>query len=95
MTSIRPVSSIWCSICPTNAVSFQNLHLETDSQIRQPSGRWGRRTAYVDIYSIDEWFLDFTGFRDRVAHAKAIHRDVLLWATGINSEGCSQRRRCI
>jgi DNA polymerase V len=31
----------------------------------------------VEIYSIDECFLDFTGFRDRTAHAKALRRDVL------------------
>ncbi|MBT2131946.1 hypothetical protein, partial [Aliiroseovarius lamellibrachiae] len=40
------MSSIWCSICPTNAASIPNLHVETDSQISLSSGRWGQRTAY-------------------------------------------------
>lgn len=31
----------------------------------------------VEVYSIDECFLDFRGFKDRVAHAKAMRRDVL------------------
>lgn len=31
----------------------------------------------VEIYSIDECFLDFSGFADRVAHARALRRDVL------------------
>ena len=31
----------------------------------------------VEIYSIDECFLDFTGFRDRTAHAKSLRREVL------------------
>ena len=31
----------------------------------------------VEIYSIDECFLDFSGFKDRTAHAKALRRDVL------------------
>lgn len=35
-------------------------------------------TPNVEIYSIDECFLDFSGFRDRVAHARAMRRDVLL-----------------
>ncbi len=34
-------------------------------------------TPNVEIYSIDECFLDFGGFKDRVAHAKAMRRDVL------------------
>ena len=34
-------------------------------------------TPNVEIYSIDECFLDFSGFKDRVAHAKAMRRDVL------------------
>jgi DNA polymerase V len=34
-------------------------------------------TPNVEIYSIDECFLDFGGFRDRVAHARAMRRDVL------------------
>ena len=29
-----------------HAVSFSNLHWQKDSQIKQLSGRWGRRTAY-------------------------------------------------
>jgi hypothetical protein len=57
MTSIRPMSSIWCSICPTNLASTPNLYLDTDSQIRQHSGRWGRRTAYT--YAVD--FADRSG----------------------------------
>jgi hypothetical protein len=52
------MSSIWCSICPTNLASTPNLYLDTDSQIRQHSGRWGRRTAYVvtfrNILKIDD-----------------------------------------
>lgn len=32
---------------PTNAVSFRNLYWGTDSRIRQPSGRWGRRTVCI------------------------------------------------
>lgn len=35
-------------------------------------------TPNVEIYSIDECFLDFSGFKDRVAHAKAMRSDVLL-----------------
>ncbi len=35
-------------------------------------------TPNVEIYSIDECFLDFGGFQDRVAHARAMRRDVLL-----------------
>jgi DNA polymerase V len=31
-------------------------------------------TPTVEIYSIDECFLDFTGFKDRTAHAKALRR---------------------
>ena len=34
-------------------------------------------TPNLEIYSIDECFLDFGGFRDRVAHARAMRRDVL------------------
>ena len=34
-------------------------------------------TPNVEIYSIDECFLDFSGFKDRFAHAKAMRRDVL------------------
>lgn len=34
-------------------------------------------TPNVEIYSIDECFLDFGGFKDRVAHAKAMRLDVL------------------
>jgi DNA polymerase V len=34
-------------------------------------------TPSVEIYSIDECFLDFGGFRDRMAHARAMRRDVL------------------
>lgn len=34
-------------------------------------------TPNVEIYSIDECFLDFGGFRDRDAHARAMRRDVL------------------
>jgi DNA polymerase V len=34
-------------------------------------------TPNVEIYSIDECFLDFGGFKDRVVHAKAMRRDVL------------------
>jgi DNA polymerase V len=34
-------------------------------------------TPNVEIYSIDECFLDFGGFRDRTAHARAMRRDVL------------------
>ena len=34
-------------------------------------------TPNVEVYSIDECFLDFGGFRDRVAHARAMRRDVL------------------
>ncbi|KQI69195.1 DNA repair protein [Loktanella sp. 3ANDIMAR09] len=34
-------------------------------------------TPNVEIYSIDECFLDFAGFRDRTAHARALRRDVL------------------
>lgn len=34
-------------------------------------------TPNVEIYSIDECFLDFAGFKDRVTHAKAMRRDVL------------------
>ncbi|KGK99870.1 Y-family DNA polymerase [Thalassobacter sp. 16PALIMAR09] len=35
-------------------------------------------TPNVEIYSIDECFLDFGGVKDRTAHAKAMRRDVLL-----------------
>ena len=31
-------------------------------------------TPSVEVYSIDECFLDFTGFRDRTAHAKALRK---------------------
>ncbi|MCA1777700.1 MAG: Y-family DNA polymerase, partial [Loktanella sp.] len=34
-------------------------------------------TPNVEIYSIDECFLDFGGFKDREAHARAMRRDVL------------------
>lgn len=34
-------------------------------------------TPNVEIYSIDECFLDFSGFQDRVAHAKHMRHDVL------------------
>lgn len=34
-------------------------------------------TPNVEIYSIDECFLDFTGFKDRVAHARAMRSEVL------------------
>lgn len=34
-------------------------------------------TPNVEIYSIDECFLDFSGFKDRAGHAKAMRRDVL------------------
>ena len=34
-------------------------------------------TPNVEIYSIDECFLDFGGFKDREAHAGAMRRDVL------------------
>jgi DNA polymerase V len=34
-------------------------------------------TPNVEIYSIDECFLDFGGFKDRTGHAKAMRRDVL------------------
>lgn len=34
-------------------------------------------TPNVEIYSIDECFLDFGGFKDRVVHARAMRRDVL------------------
>jgi len=34
-------------------------------------------TPNLEIYSIDECFLDFSGFKDRVTHAKAMRRDVL------------------
>jgi len=34
-------------------------------------------TPNVEIYSIDECFLDFGGFKDRVVHASAMRRDVL------------------
>lgn len=39
-------------------------------------------TPNVEIYSIDECFLDFSGLRDRVGHARAMRRDVLL-RTGV------------
>ena len=35
-------------------------------------------TPNVEIYSIDECFLDFGGVKDRTAHARAMRRDVLL-----------------
>lgn len=31
-----------------------NLHMETDSQIKQPSGRWGQRTAYTKAPNITD-----------------------------------------
>jgi DNA polymerase V len=34
-------------------------------------------TPNVEIYSIDECFLDFGGFNDRVVHARAMRSDVL------------------
>ncbi len=34
-------------------------------------------TPNVEIYSIDECFLDFGGFKDRAIHARAMRRDVL------------------
>ena len=34
-------------------------------------------TPNVEIYSIDECFLDFGGFKDRTIHARAMRRDVL------------------
>lgn len=34
-------------------------------------------TPNVEVYSIDECFLDFGGFRNREAHARAMRRDVL------------------
>lgn len=34
-------------------------------------------TPNVEIYSIDECFLDFTGFKDRTAHARAMRSEVL------------------
>ena len=34
-------------------------------------------TPNVEIYSIDECFLDFSGLKDREAHARALRRDVL------------------
>jgi len=34
-------------------------------------------TPNVEIYSIDECFLDFSGFKDREAHARALRHDVL------------------
>lgn len=34
-------------------------------------------TPNVEIYSIDECFLDFSGLKDRVAHARTMRRDVL------------------
>jgi DNA polymerase V len=34
-------------------------------------------TPHVEVYSIDECFLDFGGLRDRVAHARAMRRAVL------------------
>ena len=46
MTSIRQNSSIWCSIWPPKSASIAKLHSATDSQIRQPSERWGQSSAY-------------------------------------------------
>lgn len=34
-------------------------------------------TPNVEIYSIDECFLDFTGFKDRTAHARTMRSEVL------------------
>ena len=34
-------------------------------------------TPNVEIYSIDECFLDFSGFKDRDGHARAMRREVL------------------
>lgn len=34
-------------------------------------------TPNVEIYSIDECFLDFTGFKDRTAHARSMRSEVL------------------
>ena len=34
-------------------------------------------TPNVEIYSIDECFLGFGGFKDRTIHARAMRRDVL------------------
>jgi len=34
-------------------------------------------TPNVEIYSIDECFLDFTGFKDRAAHARSMRSKVL------------------
>jgi DNA polymerase V len=34
-------------------------------------------TPNVEIYSIDECFLDFTGFKDRTAHARTLRAEVL------------------
>jgi DNA polymerase V len=42
-------------------------------------------TPTVEIYSIDECFLDFSGFKDRTAHAKALRRDVLRRVGGWRS----------
>ena len=34
-------------------------------------------TPNIEIYSIDECFLDFCGFKDRTVHAQAMRREVL------------------
>ncbi len=76
MTSIWPVSSIWCSICTTNAVSFPNLHWETDSQIRMTSRRWARRTAYADL--VDDFVAPL--FLDSLLNEPGFTRVVVMLA---------------